>query len=114
MINSGKFQKFDYYSQNIVKYNQPEPPIIDISKITKMPIAMFVGVEDPLVEPFDARWTRDQLGNVVWYHEYEKHDHSFTLAKDMSYMTKVMELVGEYNGTPKPQVPNWAEKLYLY
>lgn len=67
-----------------------------------MPIAMFVGIEDPLVEPVDARWTRSQLGNVIWYNEYENHDHSFTLAKDMSYMTKVMEIVGDYNGIPTP------------
>ena len=75
---------------------------------------MFVGIEDPLVEPFDAEWTRSQLGNVVWYKEYENHDHSFTLAKDMTYMIDVMALVGKYNGVPKPQYSNWKDKLYLF
>ena len=36
------------------KYNLEIPPIIDISKITKVPIALFVGNKDEAADIVDA------------------------------------------------------------
>ena len=45
--------------KNLEKYGQEKPPRVEIEKITLIPIAMFVGTSDDLVDILDARWTRD-------------------------------------------------------
>ncbi len=48
---------------------------------------MFVGGQDSLVSINDARWTKSQITEkVILYKEYENINHSFTHAKDMSYL----------------------------
>jgi hypothetical protein len=43
MVHSGTFQEFDYGEKNMEHYGQSEPKEIFLSKIKKMPIAMYVG-----------------------------------------------------------------------
>ena len=43
-VDSGLFREFDYEKEkNMKKYGQATPPEIDVSKISHVPIAMFVG-----------------------------------------------------------------------
>lgn len=99
---SNEFREFDYGNEhdNILHYgkkNDSKPPLIDILKIkeTAVPVAMFVGEEDNLATPLDAKWLKDQLGdNVIEYMEIANFDHSsFNFGKDMSYVNKVIKLV---------------------
>ena len=82
------------------KYGQETPPEIDISKIETVPICMFVGVQDQIVDVESNRWVKDQLKSLIFYKELE-HDHfSFQLAKDMSYFDEVIELIEKHNPVP--------------
>lgn len=56
---------------------------------------MWVGKEDNLSTPQDARWARDQLGDsVVKYVEMDNVAHStFNFGKDMSYVHDMIDLV---------------------
>lgn len=88
------FNKFDYGDvwTNHLHYGHPTPPDIPIQGISKVPIAMFVGKVDPLGDPLDTRFLRDQIRNVVHYEELETFDHSFFQRTDMSYVKKVIKL----------------------
>jgi len=79
-------------------YGQKEPKEIFLSKIKTMPIAMYVGAQDPLATPYDTKWASEQLGNVIHYEVMDNFDHgAFTLGLDMSYMNRVLENIAEYN-----------------
>lgn len=107
IIASDIFEKFDYGDEreNIAHYGPDfatSPPKIDLTKIGgKVPIMMFVGMEDILSTPIDARWTKDQIGDaVIRYTELEAHDHSsFNFGRDMSFMEDVYETIQKYNPT---------------
>ena len=94
-----KFKKFDYRDpkKNFEKYGQTRPPEIDISTISEVPIAMYVGKEDQIVDVDSNRWVRDQIKSVVHYEELN-HDHfSFQLAEDMSYFEDVVDMIHDHN-----------------
>jgi hypothetical protein len=55
-MNSGKFAEYDYGLLNFVKYGRLTPPEIPLGHLTKVPIAMFVGAEDPLATVVDTKW----------------------------------------------------------
>lgn len=65
IVASDIFEKFDYgdRKENIAHYGPDHakaPPVIDLTKIgDKVPISMFVGKEDILSTPIDAKWARD-------------------------------------------------------
>jgi surfactin synthase thioesterase subunit len=68
-----------------------------LTQITEIPIGMFVGNEDLLGDPKDARETRDQIGSIVHYEEIEGGHMSFLAGKDMSYFERVLDLLSTYN-----------------
>ena len=79
------------------KYGQKTPPPVDLSKITTVPVAMFVGLVDDLGDPADNRWARSQIGgNVKFYQEYSLGHSSFMVAKDMSYFDDVFTVLDQY------------------
>ena len=65
-----------------------------------MPIALFVGNQDPLATVADADWLQTKLGNVVFRQNIENHDHDFGTSITMDYMKNVINLTQKYN--PKP------------
>jgi hypothetical protein len=55
LVTDGKFQKFDFgKTKNLEKYGSERPPEIDVSKISKIPIAMFAGNKDELADVTDT------------------------------------------------------------
>ena len=57
VIQSKKFQKYDWGKKtNLVKYGQDSPPEIDLTKIDKVPTALFVGTQDDLGDVDDNHW----------------------------------------------------------
>jgi len=62
---------------------------------------MFVGKDDDLADPEDARWAREEIrygGNaLVEYYEFNAGHASFMIGKDMSYFNRVIDLVQKYN-----------------
>lgn len=85
-------------------YGSIYPPVIDLSRITDIPTAMFVGTADDLGDTTDAEWARDQImsgGNaLVHYEEVDAGHASFMIGKNMTYFDEVMNLVHTYNPIP--------------
>ena len=80
-------------------YGQSSPPEIDISNIEHVPISMFVGKEDQIIDLESNRWVKEQLkDHLHYYEELDEFDHfSFQLASDMSYFDRVIEQVMYFN-----------------
>ena len=83
-------------------YGQATPPEIDIKKVkdAHVPIALYVGMNDLIVNPVDSHWVRDQLGNdtIVDYKEMPGGHLQFFIGADASYFKKnAIELLKEYN-----------------
>jgi len=64
-----------------------------------VPTALFVGKQDDLSTPEVGQWTKNKIkDSLVYYKEIDQHDHfSSAVAKDMSFMTDVIELIDAYN-----------------
>ncbi|XP_029159665.1 gastric triacylglycerol lipase-like isoform X1 [Nylanderia fulva] len=64
-IESGKFRQYDYgHAKNLLIYNSMEPPDYNLSKIT-VPIALFYGPGDTLVDIVDLKRLFCALSNVM-------------------------------------------------
>ena len=78
-------------------YGQEVPPIIDVSILKHVPIAMFVGEQDPLANTEDCRWARDTIPTTFHYQEVPNCDHgTFLTGKDMSFMNDVLSLIAKH------------------
>ena len=69
---------FDYHNatKNLEMYGQSSPPEIDISKIDHVPISMFVGKEDQIIDLESNRWVKEQLkDHLHYYEELDEFDH---------------------------------------
>lgn len=94
-----RFQYYDYGAQeNMEKYGTETPPLIDLSKISGVPIALMVGTTDLLGDLKDNEWLKEQLGsNVRYFNTYEAGHITFFIGKDVSYLNDVVDVLGEYN-----------------
>ena len=86
LINSGKFQKFDYgEEQNLLVYFDKNPPEIPIENI-EIPIAMYIAEQDNIADLKDNKNVKSKLKNVVDFRTYEDEDHlSMAFSKNMTY-----------------------------
>jgi len=66
MVNSGKFNKFDYGSadENTKYYGQRSPPDYDTSKM-QVPVGLYWGQEDWLADPTDVESAMPLFRNVI-------------------------------------------------
>lgn len=98
IYRSKRFQYFDYGKKNVEIYGQEEVPEIDLSKISGVPIALFVGTTDLLGDPEDNYWLKEQLGqNLVAFNTYNYGHITFFIGKEVAYLTDVVELLQKYN-----------------
>ncbi|KAG8180332.1 hypothetical protein JTE90_016366 [Oedothorax gibbosus] len=100
LIVSGKFQKYDYRSENMLHYSQSTPPEYDVSKITT-PVALIWGENDYLADPVDVSMLRNKLTTVV--HDYKipfpSFNHiDFCLALDAKELVydKILQFLEKY------------------
>lgn len=62
------FREIDYgLTDNMKKYGTAIPPLIMMSDIKKVPVAMFVGKDDNLASPGVGQWARDFVSTTVSY-----------------------------------------------
>lgn len=67
LVQSGKFQKYDYESSNKNFYGISHPPEYNLSKITA-PISILYGTKDALVSPLVRRPTSRNISfNRAYY-----------------------------------------------
>lgn len=94
----GRFQYFDYGEEiNYRTYGTKVPPLINLSAIKGVPIALLVGNTDLLGDPEDNQWLRQQLGsNVVAYNTYDYGHITFFIGKDVSYLGDVNSLLRKH------------------
>ncbi|CDW83495.1 ab-hydrolase associated lipase region family protein [Stylonychia lemnae] len=113
-IACGEMKRYDFGKTiNLQKYGQAEPPVIEISNIQKVPVAMFVGTKDELANTIDNRWAKDQIKSIVHYKEYNLGHLSFFFAKDYSFFTEdVMGIIEKYHPA-KPIVDPTSPKVFL-
>jgi cephalosporin-C deacetylase-like acetyl esterase len=72
--------------------------MIDMTTISKVPVVMFVGMQDDLAPPSDTRWARDQVKTTVHYEEIDNFDHaSFVLGKNTSYVDTALTWAEKYD-----------------
>ena len=87
---------FDYGSSemNMEMHGSEQPPLIDVEKLSKVPIAMYVGKQDDLSTTSDARWAQKSIKTIRHYQEVDNCDHgSFLTGLDMSFMDSVLDQV---------------------
>ena len=98
-MQTGKFRYFDFGGsrKNLEEYGQDTPPEINISDITDVPVAMFVGRQDDLANLKDNRWLKEQLPSLIYYQEMDGSHASFVTGSDMDFFKRVCELAHFYN-----------------
>mmetsp|Transcript_15439 Transcript_15439/g.26120 ORF Transcript_15439/g.26120 Transcript_15439/m.26120 type:complete len:133 (+) Transcript_15439:1057-1455(+) len=111
IINSKNMQLYDWGSTslNTEKYGRSTPPPVDLSKITEIPTAMFVGTADDLGDLTDSRWARDQINSggsaLVFYEEVPAGHPSFMVGKNMTYVDTMIDLVNQYSSKSDESTP---------
>jgi len=86
------------------KYGSPTPPEYDLSKIT-LKMAILQGDLDQLSNLIDDAWLLDQSqsglkSDLVVYHEMLHYGHiSFMIAKDMSYVGRLVKVIQDNSST---------------
>jgi hypothetical protein len=72
-------------------------PLITLEKIAKVPVGMFVGLQDVLANPTDCGIIKGKLRTLDFYREYDQMDHySFQIGKDMGFVQDVISLIKKY------------------
>ena len=84
-MNTGEFQLEDFGKKEDQKrYGQDTAPILDLTKIQKMPMGLFSGSMDELADPTDVAWLRSQIKDDLKLVDvnYEDFGHStFNIGK---------------------------------
>lgn len=99
-VISGKFQMYDFGSsaENIKHYNQPTPPLYDLTTI-KTPVALYWAKNDWLADPEDLQYLRKNLPNIVDDYEVQDWNHLDFIwainAKPVLY-NRMIQLMNKY------------------
>ena len=102
MINSDRFELYDYGKRkNKEIYGTEEPPLVPIQDY-KVPTVLLSGDRDKLADPTDVAWLSEQLGdNVVFEKQYPADHTTFVVAKDMSFFSvDAVAQLHKYNPVP--------------
>ena len=89
MINSGKFNRYDYGPiKNEKVYGQKDVPLVPIENYN-IPTVLFSGDIDGLATPADVAWLSETLGDKVVYQKQIHGDHfTFAIGQDMSFFSE--------------------------
>jgi len=82
------------------RYGSKEPPIYDLSKIDKVPIALFCGSTDRLASPEDYKWLKGQLlKTLCYFKEYSLGHMGFLMPPNPlhSHFLDMLELMKTFN-----------------
>ena len=89
----------DYITWFNIGANQ-QTDLIPLNLINKKtPIAFIVGRDDKIANPFDAAFTKEQIGEAVIHYQMIEGGHlSFLIGKDMNYFKEdVMNMLRTYH-----------------
>jgi len=115
LIESKKFQKFDYgKEENLKIYGNETPPEYTLSNIKDIPIILCGGLNDKLTHIKDIRWLRDQIGNInnkfFSYYEFEFMGHaSFMLNSNIAWFNFVLHDI--YKVIKMDNCNNWCNSF---
>lgn len=118
IIKSTVYKQYDYGrgAINEAIYGTVVPPLIPLSSIEDVPIAMFLGQYDDLAVATDGAVCYKTVKTSFYYKVWPDMDHmSFMIGKNMDYFADVIKLVGKYNGHgEEPLSTANEENQYLY
>lgn len=79
-------------------YNQPTPPIVDLTVLQKVPIGLYAGSDDELADVSDVAWLRTQLSSEVLKDDktYPMGHASFIVGKNSAYTFDVVAFLDKY------------------
>ena len=100
LAKTQKVARYDFGEQeNIKRYGTIEPPLVDISSIRDVPIAIFWGKYDQIVPLIQSRWVRDNLDPSVLkhYEEWESGHLTFMIGKEVDYLERMQKLIRKYS-----------------
>ncbi|XP_030759841.1 lipase 1-like isoform X2 [Sitophilus oryzae] len=98
---SGNFSQYDHYDQNQARYNNPSPPLYDISKSTA-PVALYYSRGDELINIEKLYHALKKIPNVILKHKVPDNEFNHgdfiisTKVNDMVYY-KLIDLIDEYH-----------------
>ena len=89
MINSGKFNRYDYGAiKNRKVYGQSEVPLVPIEDYN-IPTVLLSGSLDGLSTPADVAWLSGALGDkVVFQKQYHADHFTFAIGRDMTFFSQ--------------------------
>lgn len=105
---TGIFRQYDYGDNdlNIQHYGSPTPPLLSFARIHKVPIGLFVGLQDVYADPKDVNTFKSNLSTLKFWKEYNNMDHfSFGIGKDMGYTKDLIQLLKDTGNVPKSEEP---------
>ena len=81
------------------KYGSGDPPLIHLSNIKNVKIALFIGAQDPFACVESCDWLKKELvDNVIHSQVIENCDHaSFNFGKESNYLFDVLHLLATHN-----------------
>jgi hypothetical protein len=97
-ITSDSFRYFDYgKEENMKRYGSEIPPNFPLDKIY-VPIALFIGTADLLGTVKDNEWFIPEISQAIVFNEMYEYGHkSFLIAKNMTYLNDIKDLLQEYH-----------------
>ena len=98
MIDKGltTIEYFDWNDEvlNRELYGSPKPPSIDIYSPNKIPMIIYAGVQDKIVNIVDVREVVDRFnGNLKYFKEIDGDHLSYFIGKDMTYVDDLIEQI---------------------
>ena len=101
LINTGKFLKYDFGTdENIKRYGVAVPPEYDLTRIKDVPIALFCGLKDRLASAGDYRWLKEQLSvnnTVKYYREFNLGHCGFLIPPSYEHLYEIVNLAKQYS-----------------
>jgi alpha-beta hydrolase superfamily lysophospholipase len=94
-----EFDKFDYREKgNLERYGTKETPVIDISKIKHVPLAIFAGKQDEVVGLDITEWVAKTVNTTIHYEEIDNFSHSsYHYAKNMTWADNLLDVIKREN-----------------
>ena len=98
IYKSKKFQNFDYGNEENMKvYGTNSAQEFNLKNIS-VPVAKFTGNSDGLGDLIDNQWLSEQIAHTLVFDKVYNYGHlTFFIAKDMSYLNDMLNVLNKYH-----------------
>lgn len=78
-------------------YGSRLPKIIDQKNIKNVPIVLYAGTKDKMVDLTDARWIRDNFETVVEFNELNFGHSDYMFVNEQEFYDSLLAKIEKYN-----------------